>query len=479
MFHAAQAGLPYSSQQVQLDSASGETSTTRGYVAQVHQPSRQDPAQAFAEMRKSDRRMRLHIIGQQTDDNFRPVTPGLLSRAAWLSVISTKQTQRQFLEHWQSPRRGHVVHENILATAIAAEKASHTFAESDVDGDVACLFGATCTGSFGAGSGIVVFLRGETGSGAPIVASIHRRVSEEHPLTPDEAYAKIIQPLVEKMESTLARLGGHVLPDKRFFYFAGGNSQTLQSCAALAFAAETHDLNVAASMLGINDEESYVNAMLGIPTPPFPDGAFCVARVTWSSINSSAENQLAFLNDWQANRGAALVDENALTDFIEKGRTRGTFAESEMDVGVACHIGATTTGSLGACSGIIGMLHGVTDNGDQLLASIHQSVSGERPLSPDAAYDEIIRPLEERMAGTFGHRPFVKSFFFAGGNPHTLQSCAALAFAAKQRHLNVPVSMLGINNKNSYVNAVLGMPVPGAPSGGFFAARGDEGPEAS
>lgn len=422
--------------------------------------------------------MRLRIIGQPADDNFRPITPGLLSRAAWLSVISTRQTQRQFLEHWQSRRRGHLVNENVLATTIAAEQARQTFAESDVDGDVACLFGATSTGSFGAGSGIVAFLRGETGSGAPIVASIHRRVSEEHPLTPDEAYAKIIQPLVQKMENTLERLGGRVLPDKRLFYFAGGDSQTLQSCAALAFAAETHNLNVPASMLGINDEESYVNAMLGIPTPPFPDGAFCVARVTWSSINGSAENQLAFLNDWQENRGTALSDENALTGFIENARARRTFAESEVDGGVVCHNAATTTGSLGACSGIIVMLHGVTDNGEQLLASIHQSVSGEKPLSPDAAYEEIIRPLEERMADTFGHRSFVKSFFFAGGTPRTLQSCAALAFTAKQRQLNVPVSMLGINNEKSHVNAVLGIAVPGARNGSFFVARGDEeGPE--
>lgn len=49
MFHAAQAVPPYSSQQIQLDSASGETSTTRDYTAQVRQPPGQD-AKAFAEL---------------------------------------------------------------------------------------------------------------------------------------------------------------------------------------------------------------------------------------------------------------------------------------------------------------------------------------------------------------------------------------------------------------------------------------------
>lgn len=267
----------YSSEHVELKKVSAETGTTRDYEAVFHSTA-QDRTPAVAQLRLRDNAMRLHIMNTHGDIAFRPATPKLQNIATWLSVRRDALHLRNYLNRWQANRGARLVGEDELSSIVTAEQAHQRFAESELDGDVACVIRASCTGSQGAGSSIVACLRGTGSDGEPILASIHKSVSAEAPYIPAMAYKEIILPLEQKVMETLARSGGHLLVDKRF-YFAGGNSQTLESCAALAFAAQRMELNVPVSMLGINDDKSYVNVMLGRPVPVEPNGVFFVARV--------------------------------------------------------------------------------------------------------------------------------------------------------------------------------------------------------
>jgi hypothetical protein len=64
-----------------------------------------------------------------------------------------------------------------------------------------------------------------------------------------------------------------------------------------------------------------------------------------------------------------------------------------------------------------------------------------------------------------------------GGDPSTVDASIGLAFAAKQLaahtpNFNVPVSMLGINDKNSYLNAAVTAPTsPNDAKSGFRIAQ--------
>lgn len=276
----------HSSEQIELVKYEGETSASHRYEAKVHHtvgraPSYTGglaPSLARAILGKDDNRMRVHIRNVGSVPEARPMTPRLQTRACWLTISRNAQDQRNFLDGWQLHRGARLVDELEFSSIIAREESHGRYAESQLDGDVACVIGASCTGSVGAGNSIVAFLRGTRSDGEPIMASIHKHVSLEQPYSPETAYEEIIFPLEMKMAETLAINGGHVLMDKHF-YFTGGNSQTLESCAALAFTAQQHQLSVPVSMLAMNDDTSYVNAMLGRPIPVAPNGVFFVARV--------------------------------------------------------------------------------------------------------------------------------------------------------------------------------------------------------
>lgn len=272
------APLTHSSEQIELLQAYGENADGHHFEAKVHHTFGQDPASARAILGRDDNRMRVHIRNVGSPPEARPMTPRLQFRARWLAISRTAQDQRTFLNDWQSGRRVELVDEDALSTAIAAETARGCFTASDVDQHVAFDLRATCSGSFGAGSSIIGFLGGRTSTGLPIVASIHKNVTEAQPLTPETAFAEIVGPLEAQVAEALAQIDGSLLTEKSF-YFAGGNAQTLESCAALALTAEKLELNVPYSMLGANFNGSYMNAMLGVPAPVAPNGVFFVARV--------------------------------------------------------------------------------------------------------------------------------------------------------------------------------------------------------
>ena len=196
------------------------------------------------------------------------------------------------------------------------------------------------------------------------------------------------------------------------------------------------------------------------------------ARARWLRIAKDPQSQREFLNVSQRGRQAPLCDEEKLSEFMIAQESLGRYLEVEMDAPVACDVDASVVGTLGAGPCVLGFLVGVMPNGGKpQWAALHRSMSESTPFDPDQAYASIIRPLEEEVTRKAGGVPLVKKFYFAGGNPQTLQSCAALAFAAAQHQLNVPVSMLGINEESTYINAALNLEKHNAPYGGFLVAR--------
>lgn len=198
------------------------------------------------------------------------------------------------------------------------------------------------------------------------------------------------------------------------------------------------------------------------------------AKLHWQSVMATPQTKRHFLQAHQAGKSVGFTSEDNLDNFIVNQQARGSYCESNMDMGVACEPNAMSNGTSGAGPCIAGFVRAIAENGVHTLASIHVGLDGENPLTPEAAYAQVINPLAQKVAEQTGHAPGRHYFYFAGGNTSTFDSCVALAYAAQQHRLNVPVSMLGLNTEDTYMNAVMTKPTHSDPHGSFFVAKVDD-----
>jgi hypothetical protein len=190
---------------------------------------------------------------------------------------------------------------------------------------------------------------------------------------------------------------------------------------------------------------------------------------------ATEDGKKQFLQTWQSGRSIDPINEDELSDMMLKEQLKGNFTESEMDGEVACGESGSSTGSLGAGPCILGFIRAVAPDGQHRVASIQVGLDGSKPLTPEAAYELVIKPLEDKITEKLGNVQPQTSYYFAGGNPDTFNSCVALAFEAQRLGINVPVSMLGINrDDDENINAMMTCPTNSLLSGNFYIARAED-----